>query len=151
MKLILTQEVNGLGEPGDVVEVKDGYGRNYLVPRKLATLWTKGGESQVSAIRTARSAREMATLEDAQAARSRLQAKTVMLAVRSGASGRLFGSVTPGDIVDAIVAAGGPAVDRRKVIIERPIKTLGSHIVTVRLHADVAATVDVEVVGAAAH
>ncbi len=148
MKLILTQEVTGLGAPGDVVEVKDGYGRNYLVPRRLATQWTKGGESQVAAIRTARVSRELATLEEAQAVRNALQAKPVTLGVRSGASGRLFGAVTPGDIADAVLAAGGPSLDRRKVVMDRPIKTLGSHTVSIRLHPDVSATLEIDVVGA---
>lgn len=146
MKLILTQEVTGLGEPGDVVDVKDGYGRNFLLPRRLATPWTKGVEAQVSSIRTARKAREIATLEEAQQVRGTLQARPVTLAARSGQSGRLFGAVTPGDIAEAIVAAGGPQVDRRKVIIPQPIKTLGSYTVTVRLHPEVTASIDVEVV-----
>lgn len=146
MKLILTQEVTGLGEPGDVVDVKDGYGRNFLLPRRLATPWTKGVEAQVSSIRTARKAREIATLEEAQQVRSTLQSRTVTLAARAGASGRLFGAVTPGDIAEALVAQGGPQVDRRKVIIPQPIKSLGSYTVTVRLHPEVTASIDVDVV-----
>jgi large subunit ribosomal protein L9 len=146
MKLILTQEVTGLGEPGDVIDVKDGYGRNFLLPRRLATPWTKGVEAQVSSIRGARKAREIATLEEAQQVRATLQQKPVTLSARAGQSGRLFGAVTPGDIAEALVAAGGPQVDRRKVVITQPIKSLGRYTVTVRLHGDVTASIDVDVV-----
>jgi large subunit ribosomal protein L9 len=146
MKLILTQEVTGLGEPGDVVDVKDGYGRNFLLPRRLATPWTKGVEAQVSSIRGARKAREIATLEEAQQVRATLQQKSVTLKARAGQSGRLFGAVTPGDIAEALVASGAPSVDRRKVVIPQPIKSLGRYTVSVRLHSDVTASIDVDVV-----
>jgi large subunit ribosomal protein L9 len=149
MKLILTQEVTGLGTPGDVVEVKDGYGRNYLVPRGLATAWTKGGEKQVSSIRKARESREIQTLEEAQRIRQSLEAKPVRLTVRAGASGRLFGAITPGDVAEAILAADGPQVDRRKVELTQPIKTLGEYTAQVRLHADVSAKVALKVVAEA--
>lgn len=147
-KLILTHEVTGLGAPGDVVEVKDGYARNYLVPRGLATAWTKGAAKQVDAIRTARRKREIQTVEGARAVRDTLEAKTVRVPVRAGANGRLFGSVTTGDIADAVAAGGGPALDRRKIEVPAPIKALGEHAVTVRLHEDVVAHVTVEVVAA---
>ncbi len=147
-KLILTHEVTGLGAPGDVVEVRDGYARNFLVPRGLATAWTKGAEKQVEAIRTARRKREFATVEGARAVRDSLQASTVQVPVRAGESGRLFGSVTTGDIADAVAAAGGPALDRRKIEVSTPIKSLGEHKVTVRLHEEVVANLSVEVVPA---
>ena len=146
MKLILTQEVTGLGTPGDVVEVKDGYGRNYLVPRGLATSWTKGGEKQVSSIRKARESREIQTLEEAQRIRQSLESKPVRLPVRAGASGRLFGAITPSDVAEAVVKAGGPQVDRRKVELTQPIKTLGDYTALVRLHSDVSAKVSLKVV-----
>lgn len=146
MKLILTQEVSGLGAPGDVVEVKDGYGRNYLLPRKLATAWTKGGEKQVTSIRRARLAREIATAEGAQQIKARLESTTVRLRVRAGESGRLFGAITPADVAEAVRSGGGPEVDKRKVELPQPIKSLGSYRAQVRLHADVQATVDIEVV-----
>jgi large subunit ribosomal protein L9 len=146
MKLILTQEVSGLGGPGDVVEVKSGYGRNYLVPRGLATSWTKGSEKQVTAIRKARQAREIATREDAQKIKQRLEAKPVRLQVKAGTSGRLFGSVTPADVASAITAADGPSVDRRKIELPTPIKTTGDYSANVRLHADVLAKVALRVV-----
>ncbi len=148
MKLILTQEVTGLGTPGDVVEVKDGYGRNYLVPRGLATAWTKGGQKQVDSIRKARASREIADVETAQKVRAALESKGVRLAVNTGASGRLFGAVTPGDVADAVKQATGTDVDRRKIEIAQPIKSVGEYTVSVRLHPEVAATVALEVVPA---
>jgi large subunit ribosomal protein L9 len=148
MKLILTQEVTGLGAPGDVVEVKDGYGRNYLVPRGLATVWTKGGEKQIASIRKARQAREVATLEEAQKLRSTLEARTVKLAVRAGASGRLFGAITPSDVAAAVESAGSGSVDRRKVELAQPIKSLGDYKVLIRIHPEVQATVSLQVVAA---
>jgi len=148
MKLILTQEVTGLGAPGDVVDVKDGYGRNFLMPRGLATAWTKGGEKQVASIRKARESREIADVEVAQRVKQALESATVRLPVNAGAAGRLFGAVTPADVAAAVKAATGTDVDRRKVEIAQPIKALGAHQVTLRLHADVQATIDVEVVPA---
>lgn len=145
-KIILTHEVSGLGAPGDVVEVKDGYARNYLFPRGLATAWTKGAAKQVEAIRRARKAREIATLDDAKAVKERLQASPVVVAAKAGASGRLFGAVTTADIAEAVAAAGGPKLDRRKIEIAQAIKSLGEHTVQVRLHDDVAAQIDVRVV-----
>ena len=147
MKLILTQEVTGLGTPGDVVEVKDGYGRNFLLPRGLAVAWTKGGEKQVASIRKARRSREIASLEEAQQVRAELESKPVRLTARAGSNGRLFGAVTPGDVAEAVAAVGGPKVDRRKVELSRPIKSLGDYTVHVRLHPEVQASVTVQVVG----
>ena len=147
-KLILTHDVTGLGEPGDVVTVKDGYARNYLLPRSLATPWTKGGEKQVTAIRKARKAREIASLDDARTARDTLQAKAVVVAAKAGSTGRLFGAVTTTDIAAAIAAAKLPAVDKRKIEIAQPIKAVGDYIVTVKLHSEVAAKVPVKVIAA---
>ena len=146
MKLILTQEVTGLGTPGDVVEVKDGYGRNYLVPRGLAIAWTKGGEKQVAAIRGARSAREVKSLEEAQQVRAALERTKVTLPAKAGANGRLFGAVTTADVAEAVAKVGGPKVDRRKVELQQPIKSLGDYSVLVRLHPEVQAKVAVSVV-----
>jgi large subunit ribosomal protein L9 len=147
MKLILTQEVSGLGAPGDVVEVAAGYGRNYLVPRGLAMRWTRGGEKQIDLIKRARSVREIRGVDDAKDAASRLASLTVRLQTRAGGGGRLFGSVSPADIAAAVKAAGGPELDKRKIEIKNPIKTVGEHQVTVRLHADVSATLNIEVTG----
>src|ERR1700712_4505978 len=108
MKLILTREVAGLGLAGDIVEVADGYGRNYLVPRGSAILWSKGAEKQVSQIKRARDAREIRGLGHAREIKAELEKLTVSLAARAGEGGRLFGSVTAGDVVTAVKAAGGP-------------------------------------------
>ena len=148
MKLILTQDVNGLGAPGDVVEVKDGYGRNYLLPRGLATAWTKGGEKQVAQIKRARQVREVRDLDDAASIKAKLEGLKVTLSARTGDTGRLFGAVTVADVVDAITAAGGPAVDKRKVTIVAPIKTVGAHKVEVRVHPEALATLSINVVSA---
>ena len=145
MKLILTQEVSGLGSPGDVVEVKDGYGRNYLVPRGFAIRWTKGGERTVESIKAARSSREVRDLDHAKEIKAKLEGTTVQLPVRAGEGGRLFGAVTVSDIAGAIAEAGAP-VDKRKIIVGNPIKSLGSHQVTVKVHDDVDATVNLNVV-----
>jgi len=146
MKLILTQEVTGLGAPGDVIEVRDGYGRNYLLPQGLAILATRGAEKQIATIRRARDVRGVRDLGQARALAAQLGGLTVRLGTRIGSSGRLFGSVTAADVVDAVEAAGGPKLDRRRVELTSPIKTAGTHTVSVRLHPEVAATVPVEVV-----
>jgi len=148
MKLILTQEVSGLGSAGDIVEVKDGYGRNFLIPRGFAIRWTKGGERTVESIRKARSSREVRDLDHAQEIKARLEGTTVNLPVRAGEGGRLFGAVTVNDIAGAINSAAGEkaAIDKRKIILGNPIKSLGTHQVTVKVHDDVDATVNLNVV-----
>ncbi|HEX5017549.1 MAG TPA: 50S ribosomal protein L9 [Actinomycetes bacterium] len=150
MKLILTQEVTGLGAPGDIVEVKDGYGRNFLLPRGLAMPWSRGGEKQITAIKRARDARAIQDLGHANEVKDQLASLSVTLEVRAGETGRLFGAVTASDIVDAVSSAGGPALDKRSVRVESPIKTVGSHTVTVALHPEVDAEVEVDVVAASA-
>jgi len=148
MKLILTQEVGGLGAPGDIVEVKDGYGRNFLIPRGFAIRWTKGGERTVESIKAARSSREVRDLDHAQQIKAQLESQPVDLQVRAGEGGRLFGAVTLNDIAGAIAGAvaGGAHVDKRKIIVGNPIKSLGSHQVTVKVHDEVDATVNLNVV-----
>ncbi|MCW2612413.1 MAG: rplI [Cryptosporangiaceae bacterium] len=147
MKLILTQDVTGLGAPGDVVEVKGGYGRNYLVPRGYAIAWTKGGEKQVVTIKRARNVREVRDLGHAKEIQQQLSGLSVRLGARSGEGGRLFGSVTAADVVDAVKAAGGPQLDRRRVELPGHIKVAGKHDITVKIHPEVTATVTVDVVG----
>ena len=147
MKLILTQEVTGLGTPGDVVEVKAGYGRNYLVPRSLAMPWTRGSEKQIDLIKRARSAREIRGLDDAKEAAARLGSLKVRLQTRAGTGGRLFGSISTADIAAAVKRAGGPDLDKRKIEVKNPIKTVGSHQVAVRLHPEVSAKLEIEVSG----
>lgn len=148
MKLILTQEVPGLGAPGDVVDVKDGYARNYLVPRGLGVAWTRGGEKQIASIRRARDVREIRDLGHANEVASQIAALNVRLSARAGDGGRLFGSVTVADVVEAVTAAGGPLLDKRKVTITTPIKSVGTHTVAVRLHPEVATKINLEVVAA---
>jgi large subunit ribosomal protein L9 len=148
MKLILTHEVTGLGAAGDVVEVKDGYGRNYLLPRGLATPWTKGGQKQVDALTKGREVRAINDIEQAKSVKGRIEAMPVKVAAKAGQSGRLFGAVSNGDIAEAVKAAGGPELDKRKIEVKQAVKSLGSYEATVRLHADVAATLKFEVVPA---
>ena len=147
MKLILTQEVTGLGAPGDVVEVKDGYGRNYLVPRGLAIVWTRGGEKTIESIKKARESRAVRDADHAAEVKARLEGSTFQVKVRAGEGGRLFGAVTTGDIAAAIAAAGAE-VDKRTIVVANPIKSLGAHTVTVKVHDDVEAQVSLNVVPA---
>jgi large subunit ribosomal protein L9 len=129
-----------------VVEVKDGYGRNYLVPRGLAIHWSKGGESQVAALRRGREVHEIRSVTEARELAGRLASLQVTLSSRAGTGGRLFGSVTTADVVAAVSAAGGPKLDRRRLELPSAhIKTVGVHPVSVRLHPEVTASVNVEV------
>ncbi|MFF3867876.1 50S ribosomal protein L9 [Micromonospora sp. NPDC020750] len=146
MKIILTQEVSGLGAPGDIVEVKNGYGRNYLLPQGFAIVWTKGAEKQVTVIKRARSAREIRDLDHANEVKARLNSLKVNLKARAGDGGRLFGSVTPAEIVDAVKAAGGPTLDRRRLELPSHIKSLGAYPVSIKLHPEVTAKFDLNVV-----
>jgi large subunit ribosomal protein L9 len=146
MKLILTREVEGLGGPGDIVEVKAGYGRNFLIPGGFAMPWTKGGEKQVVAIKRARDAREIRDLGHAQEVKAQLEGLTVALPVRAGDTGRLFGSVTTADVVAAVRKAGGPLLDKRAIELAAAVKTLGSHKAVVRVHPQVSATLTLDVI-----
>lgn len=148
MKLILTNEVAGLGSAGDVVEVKDGYARNYLFPRGFATQWSKGAERQIESIKAARAARELASLEDAQALAASLTSATVTVPAKAGAEGRLFGSIKAEQVADAVKAAGLGEIDKRKVEIREQVRTVGTYQATVRLHEDVNANIEFEVVPA---
>jgi len=149
MKLILTAAVDNLGLAGDVVEVKDGYGRNYLVPRGFAIRWTKGGEKQIEGIKRSRDAREIRGLDHANEVRDQLEGLSIELPVRAGQTGRLFGAVTAADVASAIKKAGGPTIDRRAVEVSKPIKSLGPHTVGVKLHDAVTAHVQLNVVNLA--
>ena len=145
MKLILTREVAGLGLAGDIVDVADGYGRNFLIPRGSAIAWTKGAERQIAQIKRARDAREIRDRSHAQELKSQLVSLSVTLRARAGAGGKLFGSITANDIASAVKQAGGPLLDRKRIQLPGHIKTVGSHAVTVELHPDVVATVPVQV------
>ncbi|MFR9774522.1 50S ribosomal protein L9 [Micromonospora sp. MS34] len=146
MKIILTQEVSGLGAPGDIVEVKNGYGRNYLLPQGFAIAWTKGAEKQVTVIKRARSAREIRDLGHANEVKAQIEGLKVNLKARAGDGGRLFGSVTPAEIVEAVKTAGGPNLDRRRLELPGHIKSLGSYPVSIKLHPEVTAKFDLNVV-----
>lgn len=145
MKLILTHEVSNLGGPGDIVEVKDGYGRNYLLPRNVAIRWTKGAAKQVESIQAARAARDVHDLEAAKSIKGTLESGTINVPVKAGESGRLFGAVTVTDIASAFEAAGA-SVDKRRIEVKNPIKSLGAHQVTVKVHPEVSAVVKLNVV-----
>jgi len=147
-KLILTSEVTGLGSAGDVVEVKDGYARNYLIPQGFAVAWTRGGEKQVDSIKAARAARALHSLEEAQALKAKLEQGPVRLAVKAGREGRLFGSVKTSDVADAVAAAGIGSLDRRTIEFSAPIKAVGRHEAAVRLSPEVVATIAIDVVAA---
>ena len=147
MKLILTQEVTGLGSAGDIVEVKDGYGRNYLIPRGFGMRWTRGGEKTIDSIKKAREARSVRDSDHAAEVKSKLEGTTYAVKVRAGEGGRLFGAVTAADIAAAITEGGGE-VDKRTIMVGNPIKSLGAHTVTVKVHDDVEAQVSLNVVSA---
>ncbi|RFA10993.1 50S ribosomal protein L9 [Subtercola boreus] len=147
-KLILTHEVSGLGSAGDVVEVKNGFARNYLIPQGFAVTWSRGGEKQIESIKAARSARELKTIEEAQHLKQVLENNVVKLSVKAGKEGRLFGSIKTSAIADAVAAAGFGSIDRRKVEITSPIKATGTHEASIRLRDDLSATITIQVVAA---
>ncbi|MET0190022.1 MAG: 50S ribosomal protein L9 [Pseudonocardia sediminis] len=146
MKLILNADVPNLGAPGDIVEVKDGYGRNYLLPRNLAVVATRGAEKQVEQIRRAQKTREIRDLGHAQQVDNQLKELNVTVSAKAGDNGRLFGSITPTNVVDAVRAAGGPTLDKRSVDVPGQIKAIGKHSVQVRLHPDVTTDLPIAVV-----
>lgn len=148
MKLILTQEVPGLGAPGDVVEVKNGYGRNYLIPRGNAVRWSRGAEKTIESIKAARASRAVRDEAHAAEVKAKLEATPVNVSVRAGEGGRLFGAVTVADIAQAVSEASGETVDKRTIVLGNPIKSLGAHEVAVKLHDEVSAKVALNVVSA---
>ena len=148
-KLILTHDVTHLGTAGEVVTVKDGYARNYLLPRRLATPWTKGAQRQIDQMTEARRRRAIVSLEQAQEARDWLNENVVTVIASAGANGRLFGGVTTADLAAAVNEAVGPSLVRLKIEVVPPIKSTGRHSASVRLHPDVVAPLEVDVVAAA--
>ena len=149
MKLILTADVDHLGSVGDTVEVKDGYGRNFLLPRGLAIVASRGAQQQVDDIRRARESKQVRDLQHANEIKTAIEALgPVALPVQTaGDSGKLFGSVTPGDIVTAIKKAGGPNLDKRIVRLSKGhIKAVGNHPVTLQVHPDIDVEVTLDVV-----
>jgi len=149
MKLILTAAVNKVGVAGDIVDVKPGYGRNFLLPQGFAISWSKGAEKQILGIQRARDAREIRSIEHAQQVRAQLEALAVSLSARTGTEdGKLYGSITSAEVVAAVKKAGGPALDKRSVVIAKPIKTLGNHTVGIKLNDAVTAHITVDVISA---
>jgi len=147
-KLILTNEVSGLGSAGDVVEVKDGYARNYLIPNGLAVAWSKGGEKQVASIRAARNARAIASEEEAKSLKAKLEQAPIKITMRSGINGRLFGAVKTADVAAAVAALGYGELDKRKIELGTTIRTIGRYDVTIRLTGEIVAKATVQVVSA---
>ena len=148
MKLILTREVAKLGAAGDVVTVKDGYARNFLLPRGAAIAWTLGGEKQIEGIRRARAAREVRDIDHAKEIKAALEAAKVIVAVKTGTAGRLFGSVTDKDIAAAIKAVAKIDIDRHNIKTTGHIKKTGNYTVKVSLGHSVVATVAISVTAA---
>ena len=143
MKLILTSTIDKLGIAGDVVEVKDGYGRNFLLPQGKAIRWTRGTEKQIDGIKRSRDAREVRGVEHAQELREQLEGLTVSVPARVSDQGHLFGSITASDIAQAVKRAGGPTIDKRTVSFAKPVKAVGTHTAAVKLHQAVTAHVEV--------
>jgi large subunit ribosomal protein L9 len=146
MKVVLRDDVDTLGQKGDIVDVADGYARNFLVPRGLAIRAQSGVVRQAEAMRRNRSAREQRDREAAQTLADRLVGKTLSVPARAGEGGKLFGSITAADIVAAVQAQLGVELDRRRLALDEPLKELGTVELPVRLHADVVATLTVDVV-----
>jgi large subunit ribosomal protein L9 len=146
MKVVLRADVEHLGLKGDLVDVADGYARNFLVPRGLALRATSGIQKQADAMRRNRDARDLRDREAAQAIADRLDAPTIQIQARAGEGGRLFGSVTSSDIAAAVQAQVGIEVDRRHIAMDEPLKELGVSDLVIRLHPEVTATLHVEVV-----
>lgn len=147
MKLILTREVSGLGHPGDVVTVADGYGRNFLLPTHQAIAWSQGAEKQIEGIRRARAARVIRDLDHAKEIKAKLEAASISIKVKVGSTGKLYGSVTDKDVAAAIKSASGIDIDRHKIKLAH-IKKTGNHTAKVSLHGNVVANVTVSVVAA---
>lgn len=150
MKLILTAAVDNLGVPGDIVEVKAGYGRNYLLPRGLAILATRGAEKQIEEMKRAQAARAIRDLDHARELKEQLDnLDGVSIAVRTSEKGKIFGSVGTSDVAVAVKKAGGPALDKNKISIPfGTIKNLGTYEADIKLHDGIAAKVNFKVVAA---
>lgn len=146
MQVILRSDVPELGKRGDLIDVADGYARNFLVPKGLAMRATAGAAAQAAGMRRARDVRDAQDRAAAEALATTLVPKVITVAARAGSEGRLFGSVTAADIATAIEAQTNVQVDRRKLVLAEPIKSLGTHVVPAKLHADVEFPVTVDVV-----
>lgn len=145
MKLLLRSDVNGVGKKGDVVEVADGFGRNYLLPKGFAVLATRGGEAQAAAMRRSRDQRDAADRSAAEEIAAKLVPAIIAVSARAKAEGDLFGSVSVTDVVDAVAAQTGIELDRHSIHLNEAIKTVGTHSVSARLHPEVQFQITVEV------
>ena len=148
MKVILRSDITDLGKKGDIIDVADGFARNYLVPEGLAFKASKGAESQAKAMRRSRDVRDAAERGAAEEIARQLVPKTIHIASRAGGAGKLFGSVTAQDVVDAVKTQTNLEIDRRKIHIDEAIREVGTHRVTAKLHADVEFPITLEVVAA---
>jgi large subunit ribosomal protein L9 len=146
MRIVLREDVDNLGRKGDLLEVADGYARNYLVPRGLALKASKGIVKQAESMRRSREVREVRDRAAAEEVAAKLSGARVEIKARAGEGGKLFGSVTASDVADAVLAQSGVELDRRKIELDEPLKELGAAELTVRLHSGVDATIHVEVV-----
>ena len=146
MRVLLRSDVSGVGKKGDIIDVADGFARNFLFPTGRGFAATDGVEAQAAAMRRSRDLRDAQDKDAAESVAAVLRAATITITARAGAEGRLFGSVTSGDVADAMQAQTGAVVDRRKIHLAEPIKSVGTHVVPVRLHAEVDADLTVEVV-----
>jgi large subunit ribosomal protein L9 len=148
VKVVLRADVQGVGKRGDILEVADGFGRNYLLPTGRAIPASAGIASQAASMRRSRDLRDAKDREGAEAIARKLVPLVIKIPARSGTEGRLFGSVTNADVVAAVLDQSGISLDRRKLVSEEPIKTLGTHDLGVRLHSDVEFRLTIEVVPA---
>ena len=146
MKLVLRADVKQVGKKGDIVEVSDGYGRNFLLPKGLAFVASNGVEDQAAKMRQSRDQRDASDRAAAQEVATSLVPKVVTITARAGAEGKLFGSVSTAEIADAVADQTGVTIDRRDLHLDEPIKTLGTHLVPAKLHAEVEFPITVEVV-----
>lgn len=144
MKIILTHEVKGLGAAGEVVTVKDGYGRNFLIPRGYATAWTKGAQKQIDQMAAARRKRATEDIEAARELREVLEAATIVVSKKAGENGRFFGAVTAADITAAASELAGKAIDRRAINMDSLVKSVGIYTGVVKLHDDITASIKVK-------
>jgi large subunit ribosomal protein L9 len=145
VKLVLRSDVAQVGKKGDIVEVADGYGRNYLLPKGLAFPANGGVEAQAAKMRQSRDLRDATDRAAAQEVASKLVPQVVTITARAGAEGKLFGSVSVAEIADAVTAQTGIEIDRRQLHLDEPIKTVGTHLVPAKLHAEVEFPITVEV------
>ena len=146
MKIVLRTDLDQIGKKGDIVDVADGYARNYLVPKGLAFKATPGVEAQATAMRRGRDVRDASDRAAAEAVAKSLVAKVVTITARAGAEGKLFGSVTTTEVAEAVATQTGIEIDRRKLHLDEPIKSLGQHLVPAKLHADVEFPITVDIV-----